>query len=85
MVNFGIVLFDQVEELDFVGPWEMLTMWKMAAGGPANCLLVVESPGPVLCAKGMSVNPHATFADCPPLDGLLVPGGQGTRREVSNP
>ena len=37
------------------------------------------------CAKGLSINPHVSFADCPPLDYLLVPGGQGTRREVSNP
>src|SRR5690606_17198698 len=36
------------------------------------------------CAKGLSVNPHVAFADCPTLDYLLVPGGQGTRTEVSN-
>ncbi len=57
-MNFGIVVFNQVEELDFVGPWEMLTMWSKFADGPANC---------------------------PPLDYLLIPGGQGTRLEVSNP
>ena len=84
-MNFGVLLFNQVEELDFVGPWEMLTMWKMVAGGPENCLLVAESSGPVICAKGMSVNPHVTLAECPPLDYLLVPGGQGTRQEVDNP
>jgi len=33
----------------------------------------------------MSINPHVTFADCPPLDFLLVPGGEGTQREVDNP
>jgi transcriptional regulator GlxA family with amidase domain len=84
-MNFGVLLFDKVEELDFVGPWEMLAMWSKVAEGPGRCLLVAESPGPVQCAKGLSVNPHCSFADCPPLDYLLVPGGQGTRAEVGNP
>ena len=84
-MNFGIVVFNQVEELDFVGPREMLTLWRQHAGGPDNCLVVAESLAPVTCAKGLSINPHASFANCPPLDYLLVPGGQGTRREVDNP
>lgn len=84
-MNFGILLFAQVEELDFVGPWEMLTMWKKVAEGPRNCLLVSESTSAVTCAKGLSVNPQVSMADCPQLDYLLVPGGQGTRHEVDNP
>jgi transcriptional regulator GlxA family with amidase domain len=32
----------------------------------------------------MSINPHVTFPECPPLDYLLVPGGEGTRKEVDN-
>jgi transcriptional regulator GlxA family with amidase domain len=84
-MNFGIVIFPEVEELDFVGPWEMVSMWKKLAGEPARCLVVAESVAPVTCAKGLSVNPHASFATCPPLDYLLVPGGQGTRAEAGNP
>ncbi|CAN7285423.1 MULTISPECIES: DJ-1/PfpI family protein [unclassified Variovorax] len=84
-MNFGILVFEQVEELDFVGPWEMLTMWSRHADGPQNCLIVSQSPGPVTCAKGLSITPHVSFTDCPALDYLLVPGGQGTRREVNNP
>lgn len=80
----GVLIFHQAEELDFVGPWEMLTMWQKVAGGP-ECILVAESLQPVKCAKGLSVNPSADFANCPPLDYLIVPGGQGTRREVLNP
>ena len=84
-MNFGIIVFPDVEELDFVGPWEMLTMWSKLAAGPENCLIVAEKTGPVVCAKGLSINPHVSFTDCPPLDYLLVPGGMGTRREVDNP
>ena len=83
-MNFGILVFNQVEELDFVGPWEMLTMWQKVADGPKNCLVVSQSLEPVTCAKGLSINPHVCFADCPKLDYLLVPGGQGTRQEVNN-
>ncbi|MES3003825.1 MAG: DJ-1/PfpI family protein [Pseudomonadota bacterium] len=84
IAKFGILLFPSVEELDFVGPWEMLTMWKQVADGPGTCVLVSETGSPVECAKGMSVNPHHSFETCPQLDALLVPGGQGTRTEVGN-
>ncbi|MBS1719581.1 MAG: DJ-1/PfpI family protein [Armatimonadetes bacterium] len=80
----GVLIFDQAEELDLVGPWEMLTMWKQVAGGP-ECLIVAEKVGPVTCAKGLTLLPHASFDDCPTLDLLVVPGGRGTRREVHNP
>ena len=83
-MNFGVLVFNQVEELDFAGPWEMLTMWSKVANGPERCLVVAQTMEPVVCAKGLSVNPHASFATCPPLDYLLVPGGQGTRQEVHN-
>lgn len=82
-MTFGILLFPQVEELDFVGPWEMVTMWRQVAGGP-DCLVVSERATPVTCAKGLSVNPHMSFEECPTLDYLLVPGGRGTRAEVNN-
>lgn len=83
-MSFGVLVFDGAEELDFVGPWEMLQVWSHYAGGPERCLIVAESEGPVRCAKGLSVNPDLTVADCPQLDWLLIPGGEGTRREVAN-
>ena len=83
-MNFGFLVFPQVEELDFIGPWEMATMWKQVAAGPENCLVVAQTMLPVTCAKGLSINPHADFDTCPQLDYLLVPGGQGTRTEVDN-
>jgi transcriptional regulator GlxA family with amidase domain len=84
-MNFGVLIFNQVEELDFVGPWEMLTMWSKFADGPENCLIVGQTLEPVICAKGLSINPHVSFSSCPALDYMLVPGGQGTRQEVNNP
>jgi transcriptional regulator GlxA family with amidase domain len=84
MMNIGILIFNKVEELDFVGPWEMLRMWHQVADGP-DTFLVAEHAGAITCAKGLSVNAHLSFADCSKLDYLLVPGGQGTRTEVNNP
>lgn len=80
----GLLIFNGVEELDFVGPWEMFTMWNKVADGPI-CHLVAQNLSPVLCAKGMSVNPSTDFEHCPQYDYLLVPGGEGTRVEVNNP
>ena len=84
-MNFGILVFPGVEELDFIGPWEILTMWSGHLGGPLNNRIVAQSYEPVSCAKRLSLNPHVLFADCPPLDYLLEPGRMGTRTEVDNP
>ena len=82
----GIVIFDDAEELDFVGPYEVFTMSNTMlerAGDDSDGLdvrLIAPTGDIVTCAKGMQVVPHRTFADAPPLDVLLVPGGIGTRR-----
>jgi transcriptional regulator GlxA family with amidase domain len=83
-MNFGFLVFPDVEELDLVGPWEMVGMWGKLFNGPENRLIVAQSGDPVVCAKGLSINPHVSFEQCPQLDFLLVPGGQGTRKEVDN-
>jgi transcriptional regulator GlxA family with amidase domain len=87
-LSIAILIFDDAEDLDFVGPWEVFTMAnEMAkrAGNPVphDVFLVAERDAPVRCAKGMRVLPDATLDDRS-IDVLLVPGGQGTRREVSN-
>jgi transcriptional regulator GlxA family with amidase domain len=83
-MNFGFLIFPGLEELDLVGPWEMISMWSKSLKGPETCLMIAQNMEPVICAKGMSINPHARFADCPALDYLLVPGGEGTREQVGN-
>ena len=60
-------------------------MWSKYGEGPENCLIIGQTLDAITCAKGLSINPHASFSTCPTLDYLLVPGGQGTRIEVSNP
>jgi transcriptional regulator GlxA family with amidase domain len=84
-MTFGFLIFPEVEELDFVGPWEIVGTWGKFYGGPEQRLVVGQTAQPVVCANGLSVNPHVSFDACPPLDYLLVPGGKGSRREVDNP
>ena len=83
-LTIGILVFDGAEELDFVGPWEVFTMSNAVRAETHRVLLVAERAQPVRCAKGMQVLPDLALADCPRLDVLVVPGGQGTRREVEN-
>ena len=83
-ITTGILLFDDVEELDFAGPFEVLTA-ASALEKADRVVTIAEKSGLVRCAKGLRVLPDHAFADAPPLDVVLVPGGQGTRREVANP
>jgi transcriptional regulator GlxA family with amidase domain len=87
--KIGILIFDDAEEPDFVGPYEVFTMinevsHRNGKSRPHEVILLAERDAAVRCAKGMIVTPHRTIADASKLDVLLVPGGQGTRREVKN-
>jgi transcriptional regulator GlxA family with amidase domain len=83
-ITTGMLIFDDAEELDFVGPWEVFTAAAKMRDGD-RVVTIAERATPVRCNKGLRVLPDHTFSDAPPLDVVLVPGGQGTRREVENP
>ena len=86
----GIVLFEDVEVLDFCGPFEVFSAARLneekrrEEPSPFEVLLVAEHPDPVIATGNMKVVPHVTFKDCPCLDILVVPGGWGTRKELNN-
>lgn len=84
--QIGILLFDDVEELDAVGPWEVLAHWTLEYpqdGWAVSCLS--RDGRPVTAAKGLVLGAHVALADAPALDVLLHPGGQGTRRLLRDP
>ncbi len=84
--TLAILIFDDVEVLDFCGPFEVFSVASRFTDLPAfNLLTVAEKAGPVVTRSGLSVNPDHRLADCPQPDLLLVPGGQGTRKEMHNP
>ena len=78
--QLGILVFDGVEELDAVGPWEVLSTWTQQHpddGWDSFCL----SPDgrPVRSAKTLVLGAHHSIGDAPAMDVLLHPGGPGTR------
>ncbi len=87
----GIVLFDDIEVLDFCGPFEVFSAVRLKEEkrredpSPFEVLLAAENSDPVITHGGMKVIPDHSFRTCPPLDVLVVPGGWGTRRELENP
>lgn len=84
--NVGIVVFDQVEVLDFAGPYEVFSVTgEVIDPDSFHVYLVAESAKPVEGRNGFTVVPHYTFTDCPETDILIVPGGPGTRVEEKNP
>jgi len=87
-LTVGIVLFDDVEVLDFAGPFEVFAVAGNVTEGGFNVVTVAERADanrPIIARNGLKVVPDYALNDAPHLDLLVVPGGQGTRREVANP
>ena len=71
-LQIGFVLFPNLLNLDFAGPWDVL------ANLPGATLHVVAKDlAPIVSSSGLSVLPTITFANCPQLDLICVPGGAG--------
>jgi transcriptional regulator GlxA family with amidase domain len=84
--NVALLVFDDVEVLDFAGPFEVFSVTGTPRGEkPFNVYLVAEKPGPVIARNGLSLNPAYTLDDCPPPDIVIVPGGRGVRAALQNP
>jgi transcriptional regulator GlxA family with amidase domain len=86
----GIVLFPDIEVLDFCGPFEVFSVTRLDETlrredpSPFQVVLVAETAAPIVTTGGMKVTPDHTLDDCPPLDILVVPGGWGTRTQRLN-
>jgi transcriptional regulator GlxA family with amidase domain len=80
--TFGVVLFEGFELLDVFGPLEA---WGMLANmSQCKITTVAEHSGAVTSAQGPKAIAEFGFNDCPHLDLILIPGGIGTRKEISN-
>ena len=84
MLTVGVLLFPQVEELDFVGPFEVLSYINKIKPASTKVLLIAESAGPVEAFNGMKIIPDVTMANCPQLDILVAPGGKGRYAAMKN-
>ena len=84
MLTVGVLLFPRVEELDFVGPFEVLSYINKLIPASTKVMLIAESPDPVEAYNGMKIIPDITMASCPQLDILVVPGGKGRYAAMKN-
>jgi transcriptional regulator GlxA family with amidase domain len=83
-VRIAIAVFEGAEELDFVGPWEVLAAWRYLHPEEVEVFLVGDTTEPLTCAKGMRVLPDRTWNDARELDVLVYPGGVGTRAQLGD-
>ena len=86
--NVGILIFDNVEILDFTGPFEVFSRTRLVPGpesrrtedsAPFHVFTVAKTTAPIATTGGLRVIPHYGFADAPTIDLVVVPGGWGTR------
>jgi len=76
--RIGILAFDDMEELDAIGPWEVIAWASKQDGGPKVSMIGVGKRD-IVCAKGLRITTEHSMDDHPKIDVMLVPGGMGTR------
>jgi len=83
--NIGILLFPDVEVLDFAGPFEVFSVTGKREGeGSFNVFTVGEDAALIKTVNGLSVNPDYEIENVPKIDILIVPGGMGSRAVLKN-
>jgi transcriptional regulator GlxA family with amidase domain len=86
----GILIFPDVEVLDFTGPFEVFSVSRLREdrrreeSSPFEVKVIAERLEPVQASGGLRVLPDCDLANSPSLDILVVPGGRGTRTEINN-
>lgn len=83
-IRIAIAVFEGAEELDFVGPWEVLATWGSLHPDDVEVVLVGDSTAAVTCAKGMRVVPETSWEELGHVDVLVYPGGRGTRSQLGD-
>ena len=85
MRTVGIILFTDVEVLDFAGPFEVFSVTgRRDYTNPFDVFTIAETSHPVAARNNLIITPTHSFERCPRIDILVVPGGYGTRREMLN-
>lgn len=77
--HIGLLLFPDITQLDMTGPYEVF-----ARCPEAKVHLIWKSLEPVTAGGGMQILPTTTFADCPQLDLICVPGGGGMNKLLND-
>lgn len=83
--NVGILLFSDIETLDFAGPFEVFSVASELNNFELfNVFTIAKTNAPVHSVHGLSVNPSYSFLNHPKIDILIIPGGVGTRKVVKD-
>jgi putative intracellular protease/amidase len=91
--NVAVMIFEDVEVLDFAGPYEVFSRVRTVPGGPSrwndesapfNVFTVAKTDAPLKAIGGLQVTPDYSFANAPGIDLLVVPGGLGARHLVDD-
>lgn len=85
MIKIGILIFPQVEEMDFVAPFEVLSYINKIEPDSSQVFLIAEKLELIQAANGMKILPDHSFDTCPHLDILVIPGGKGRSQAMHNP
>ncbi len=84
-MRIAVALFENAEELDWAGPWEVLATWSQVwPDDGVEVFTVAESRDPITCAKGLRVLADKTWDEVGQIDVLVYPGGQGTRAHLGD-
>jgi transcriptional regulator GlxA family with amidase domain len=85
-LSIGIALFDGAEELDWAGPWEVLSYWSKRHPEDEIEVFTVarDNSRPIVCAKGLRVLADHSWQSAPEIDVLVYPGGEGTRALIGD-
>jgi len=84
--NVAILLFDEVEVLDFAGPFEVFAVTDELRGNEAfNVYTMAENIGTIRAHNGLKIVPHYVLENAPLPQVLIVPGGFGTRALLAKP
>lgn len=85
--NVLVVLFDDVDTLDFCGPLEVFSITGQRAMGPVPFTVTTAAERrnpPITTRSGLRITPYYTFEDAISADILIIPGGLGARHELRN-
>ncbi len=82
MYSVGIFLFDDMELLDFAGPYEVFSVTGELNGGTLTVFSVTQDGEAVKTVNGLTVTPDYSFSNHPAIDLLVIPGGVGTKAEM---
>lgn len=83
--SVGLLIFDEVEVLDFAGPFEVFNVAGRREGKePFKVFTISQGAAPVKARGALEVKAHHTIANHPDLDILVIPGGYGTRALLEN-